>query len=49
MIKAAAERGWIDGERVMLETLLCCRRAGADFILTYGARDVAATLTGRRR
>jgi porphobilinogen synthase len=49
MIKAAAERGWIDGERVMLETLLCCRRAGADFILTYGAKDVAATLTGRRR
>ncbi|MBK9519783.1 MAG: porphobilinogen synthase [Anaeromyxobacter sp.] len=49
MIKAAAERGWIDGERVMLETLLCCRRAGADFVLTYGARDVAATLTGRRR
>ncbi len=49
MIKAAAERGWIDGERVMLETLLCCRRAGADFILTYGAKDVAGTLTGRRR
>jgi porphobilinogen synthase len=49
MIKAAAERGWIDGERVMLETLLCCRRAGADFILTYAARDVAATLTGIRR
>ncbi len=49
MIKAAAERGWIDGERVLLETLLCCRRAGADFILTYAARDVAATLTGRRR
>jgi len=49
MIKAAAERGWIDGERVMLETLLCCRRAGADFILTYAAKDVAGTLTGRRR
>ncbi len=49
MIKAAAERGWIDGERVLLETLLCVRRAGADFVLTYGAREVAATLTGRRR
>jgi len=49
MIKAAAERGWIDGERVMLETLLCCRRAGADFILTYAARDVAGLLTGRGR
>jgi porphobilinogen synthase len=49
MIKAAAERGWIDGDRVMLETLLCCRRAGADFILTYAAREVAGMLTGRRR
>jgi len=49
MVKAAAERGWIDGDRVMLETLLCCRRAGADFILTYAARDVAGMLTGRRR
>jgi len=44
MIKAAAERGWIDGEKVMLETMLCCRRAGADFILTYAAKDVAARL-----
>jgi porphobilinogen synthase len=49
MVKAAAERGWIDGDRVMLETLLCCRRAGADFILTYAAKDVAGMLTGRRR
>ena len=49
MIKAAAERGWIDGDRVMLETLVCCRRAGADFVLTYAARDVAAMLTGARR
>ena len=49
MIKAAAERGWIDGDRVMLETLLCCRRAGADFILTYAARDVAAMLSGAKR
>jgi porphobilinogen synthase len=35
MIKAAAERGWIDGDRVMMESLLGIRRAGADFILTY--------------
>jgi porphobilinogen synthase len=49
MIKAAAERGWIDGERVLLETLLCCRRAGADFILTYGAKEAAGLLTGRGR
>jgi porphobilinogen synthase len=49
MIKAAAERGWIDEERVMLETLLCIRRAGADLVLTYYARDAAAALTGKRR
>ena len=47
MIKAAAEKGWIDEERVMLETLLCVRRAGADLILTYYAKDAAALLTGR--
>lgn len=49
MIKAAGAAGWIDEERVMLETLLCCRRAGADLILTYAARDVAKLLTGKRR
>src|SRR5574342_749687 len=47
MIKAAAEKGWIDEERVMLETLLCIRRAGADLVLTYYAKDAAALLTGR--
>lgn len=49
MIKAAAERGWVDEERVVLETLLCIRRAGADLVLTYHARDAAALLTGKRR
>jgi porphobilinogen synthase len=49
MIKAAAERGWLDEERVMLETLLCIRRAGADLVLTYYAKDAAGVLTGRRR
>ena len=49
MIKAAAEKGWIDGDRVMLETLLCIRRAGADLVLTYHARDAAQLLTGKRR
>jgi porphobilinogen synthase len=49
MIKAAAERGWIDEERVMMETLLCIRRAGADLVLTYFAKDAAGVLTGRRR
>ena len=46
MIKAAAERGWIDGERVMMETLLSIRRAGADLILTYFAKDAARVLNG---
>jgi porphobilinogen synthase len=41
MIKAAAERGWIDGERVMMETLTAIRRAGADMILTYHALEAA--------
>jgi porphobilinogen synthase len=39
MIKAAAERGWIDEERVMLETLTSIKRAGADIIITYYARE----------
>ncbi len=41
MIKAAAERGWIDEQRVMLETLTSIRRAGADIIITYYAREAA--------
>jgi porphobilinogen synthase len=49
MIKAAAERGWIDEDRVALETMLCCRRAGADLVLTYYAKHVAGLLTGTRR
>jgi porphobilinogen synthase len=44
MIKAAAERGWIDGDAVALEHLTSIKRAGADIILTYLARDVAETL-----
>jgi porphobilinogen synthase len=44
MIRAASERGWIDGERVMMESLLAIRRAGADFILTYFATDAATAL-----
>ena len=43
MIKAAAEKGWIDGEHVMLETLTAIKRAGADVILTYLARWLAET------
>jgi porphobilinogen synthase len=48
MIKAAAERGWIDEDRVVLETLLCIKRAGAGLILTYFARHAAALMTGSR-
>ncbi|ACG72638.1 Porphobilinogen synthase [Anaeromyxobacter sp. K] len=49
MIKAAAERGWIDEDRVVLETLLCCRRAGADLVLTYYAKHAAQLLSGKKR
>lgn len=44
MIKAAAENGWLDYERVMIETLISIKRAGADLILTYFAKDAARTL-----
>jgi porphobilinogen synthase len=45
MLLAAAERGWIDRERAMLESLMCIRRAGADFILTYFATETARLLS----
>jgi porphobilinogen synthase len=44
MIKAAAERGWIDGDAVALEHLTAIKRAGADIVLTYLAREVAERL-----
>jgi porphobilinogen synthase len=44
MIQAAAQLGWIDGERVMMESLLGIRRAGADVIITYFAREAAKLL-----
>ena len=40
----ASERGWLDKDRVMMESLLACKRAGADAILTYFARDAAKLL-----
>ncbi|MBC7312196.1 MAG: porphobilinogen synthase [Rhizobium sp.] len=46
-IKAAEANGWIDGERAMLETLLCFKRAGCDGILTYFAVDVAKYLAAK--
>jgi porphobilinogen synthase len=44
MIKAAAEKGWIDGERAMMECLLSIKRAGADLILTYFGKEAARVL-----
>lgn len=48
MIKAAAANGWLDHDRAMLETLLSIKRAGADMIMTYFAREAAPLLEGRR-
>jgi porphobilinogen synthase len=44
MVKAAAEKGWLDEKRVVLEILTGMQRAGADIILTYHAKDVARWL-----
>ncbi len=44
MVKAAAERDWIDGDRLMMETLLGMKRAGADLIITYHAKEAARLL-----
>lgn len=44
MVKAAAQNGWIDNDKVILETLTCFRRAGADIILTYFAKEAAQLL-----
>ncbi|MEK7773140.1 MAG: porphobilinogen synthase [Deltaproteobacteria bacterium] len=44
MIKAAAEKGWLDGERAMMESLVSIKRAGADMILTYFAKEAAKVL-----
>ncbi|MBM4271338.1 MAG: porphobilinogen synthase [Deltaproteobacteria bacterium] len=48
MIKAAARSGWLDGEKAMMETLISIKRAGADIIITYFAREVAILLSGQR-
>jgi porphobilinogen synthase len=48
MIQAAAQNGWLDGERAALETLTSIRRAGADVILTYFAKEIAPVL-GKER
>ncbi len=48
MIKAAAKNGWIDEERIMMESLLGIKRAGADIIITYYAKEAARLLRGNR-
>jgi len=44
MIMAAAQNGWLDDKKVIMESLLCFKRAGADGILTYFAKQVAQWL-----
>ena len=44
MIKAAAQKGWLDEKRTVLETHLSLKRAGANFIITYWAKDLARWL-----
>ena len=46
MIKAAADKGWVDEESIMLESLVAIKRAGADLIITYYAKDAARVLGG---
>ena len=46
MIKAADKKGWFDEQRVMMETLTGIKRAGADIILTYYAREAIRSLSG---
>jgi porphobilinogen synthase len=48
MLKAAAERGWIDYDRVLLETVTGMARAGADLVITYHAQELARLLAGSR-
>ena len=47
MIKAAGQMGWVDEQKVMMESLICIKRAGADFIFTYFAKEAAALTGGR--
>jgi len=49
MIKAAGHNGWIDEERVMIESLTAIKRAGADMILTYFTKEVAKWIEKNNR
>ncbi|HSE91979.1 MAG TPA: porphobilinogen synthase, partial [Methylomirabilota bacterium] len=48
MLKAAAQLGWLDEDRAMMEALTGIRRAGADIVITYFAKDVARRLERKR-
>ncbi len=48
MVKAAALNGWIDEERIVMETMLGFKRAGADLIITYFAKDICRYLEGSK-
>ena len=47
MLKAAALEGWLDEEKTVMESIICLKRAGADAILTYSAKDIARWIQGR--
>jgi porphobilinogen synthase len=47
MVKAAQEKGWIDGEKVMMEMLYSFKRAGSDMILTYFAKEAATLINNQ--
>ena len=47
MLKAAAQNGWLDHDKVMMESMMAFKRAGADGVLTYFARDIARLLKAR--
>jgi porphobilinogen synthase len=47
MLKAAAEQGWLDWDKIILEVLTSFKRAGADGILTYAALEMARKLAGK--
>ncbi len=49
MVKAAEQKGWIDGTRIMMEILTSIKRAGADLILTYFAKDAARILNKAKK
>ena len=46
MVKAAAQNGWLDNDKTIIESLTCIKRAGADMIFTYFAKEAAMLLNG---